>query len=213
MINRIEGRLLTAEDGRAEIVCGALTYELLIPASDMQALATRLGEDIEFHTLHYLEGQGQGTSFIPRLIGFQSPRDREFFMVFTTVKGMGNRKALRALQLPFHRVADAISLKDLNLLKSLPEIGKRTAETIVAELNGKIDQFIELKPDTMTGAATTDVDPGARQLVDAATQILTQLGESRADAAQLVERALAADSTIDSADALVTAAFRLKALP
>ena len=71
----------------------------------------------------------------------------------------------------------------------------------------------ELKPDTMTGAATTDVDPGARQLVDAATQILTQLGESRADAAQLVERALAADSTIDSADALVTAAFRLKRSP
>ena len=43
---------------------------------DAMALAARIGQPASFHTLHYLEGQGQGSSFWPRLIGFQSTADR-----------------------------------------------------------------------------------------------------------------------------------------
>jgi Holliday junction DNA helicase RuvA len=145
---------------------------------------------------------------VPRLIGFATPEDRAFFELFTTVKGIGNRKALRALQLPFGTIAAAIAQRDLDLLKSLPEIGKRTAETIVAELHGKVDQFVELKPMPADGVA----DSGKSALVRDAVAVLTQLGEPKLIARQLVDRALAADPTLESAEVIVAAAFRLKEL-
>lgn len=210
MINRIEGLLdSVTDDGRALLRCDHIVYELFIPGADQQRLATMLGEQVSFHTLHYLEGRDQGAAYMPRLIGFSSPADRAFFELFTTVKGIGNRKALRALQLPFGTIAAAIAEKDVDLLKSLPEIGKRTAETIVAELHGKVDRFVELKPlPVEAGSAAA----GRSSLINDAVAVLTQLGEQKLLARQLVDRALAADSTLDSPEALVAAAFRLKEL-
>lgn len=198
-------------DGRAEVRCGEMVYALMVPGCDEQRLALRVGDPVTFHTLHYLESQNQGASYVPRLIGFTTPADRAFFETFTTVKGIGNRKALRALQIPFSRVAEAISRKDLDTLKALPEIGKRTAETIVAELHGKVDQFVPTAADRR-GERDAASSPASR-VADDAVAVLVTLGEPKLAALQLVDRALAADPEIGSADALVTAAFRLKALP
>lgn len=146
MITQIEGRLVALVDGAAHVRVGDVTYEVLVPAADSMALAASLGTPVVFHTLHYLEGQGQGSSFWPRLIGFRTARDRAFFELFTTVKGIGNRKALRALQMPFVRVARAIADRDLDTLQSLPEIGRRTAEAICVELKGKVDAYATSQP-------------------------------------------------------------------
>lgn len=209
MINRIEGVLAAVtDDGRAHLRCDHLTYELFVPGADQQRLATMIDQAVCFHTLHYMENHNQGAAYIPRLIGFASPEDRAFFELFTTVKGIGNRKALRALQLPFGTIAAAIADKDVDLLKSLPEIGKRTAETIVAELHGKVDRFVELKP--FATDRTSAVPTGRSALVNDAVAVLTQLGEQKLIARQLIDRALAADPTLESAEVLVAAAFRLK---
>lgn len=215
MISRIEGELVSVAQGRALLSCGQITYELLVPGFDEQRLAASAGrgERVSFHTLHYLEAQGPTGPFIPRLLGFASPEDRAFFELFTTVKGMGNRKAMRALQLPFAAVAAAIAEKDVDLLKSLPEIGKRTAETIVAELSGKVDRFVEVKPEgAAAGVAASPEDAARHALIRDATAVLVQLGEQKLYARQLIDRALAADRTLDSAEELVAAAFRLKQL-
>jgi len=136
--------------------------------------------------------------------------DRAFFELFTTVKGMGNRKALRALELPFTRIAAAIATRDVDLLVSLPEIGKRTAETIVAELNGKVDKFtgdaaIELKPSA--GGAT---DSAQMDIARDAIAVLTMLGESKTDATKMVNAALATEPDLATADAVVETAYRLR---
>lgn len=155
MITQIEGTLTGLHDGAAHLRVGELTYEVLVPAADSMVLAASLGQRMTFHTLHYLEGQGQGSSFWPRLIGFRSVRDREFFELFTTVKGIGNRRALRALQLPFARVAEAIALRDLATLQSLPEVGRRTAEAICVELKGKVDAYV-VRGAVEAGSANAD---------------------------------------------------------
>jgi len=211
MINRIEGLLESiTDDGRALLRCDHIVYELFVPGADQQRLAAMSGQNVQFHTLHYLENRDQGAAYIPRMIGFGSPEDRAFFELFTTVKGIGNRKALRALQLPFGTIAAAIAEKDVDLLKSLPEIGKRTAETIVAELHGKVDRFVELKPLPVDKAGA--IPSGRAALINDAVAVLTQLGEQKLTARQLVERALAADPALDSAEVIVAAAFRLKEL-
>src|SRR5690554_6598524 len=100
MITRIEGRLSAVHSHKVELECPPFTYELLVPAADVPALNTQIGRDVAFHTLHYYEMHGQGSSYIPRLIGFRTPADRAFFELFTTVKGVGVKKALKALELP-----------------------------------------------------------------------------------------------------------------
>jgi Holliday junction DNA helicase RuvA len=216
MISRIEGELLSVQGGRIELRCGAVVYELQVPAFERQRLSGLVGRTLEFHTLHYLESPNQGASFLPRLIGFATPEERSFFEVFTTVKGIGNRKALRALELPLPTVAAAIARRDVDLLTSLPEIGKRTAATIVAELQEKVDQFIEAKwptPGRTHAAGGVDgrpLDDAAAALVHDALTVLAQLGEPRITARQLIDRALAADRTISTPDALVAAVYRLR---
>ncbi len=209
MITQIQGELIAIHNGTGHLQCDSLTYELLIPAFDIMRLSTMVSQHVIFHTLHYLEGQAQGSSFIPRLIGFTSAEDRAFFSLFTTVKGLGNRKALRALELPFHTVATAIAQQDTDLLVSLPEIGKRTAQSIIAELQGKVDRFIESKPDDHQDIST--MSEATVELIRDAVAVLVQLGEPKLQARQLADRALAADPAIPSAEELVTAAYRLKA--
>jgi Holliday junction DNA helicase RuvA len=214
MISHLQGMLTAISDGKALLAIGPLTCEVMVPGADQQRLASHVGQPVSFHTMLYLENQNQGAAYIPRLIGFNSPEDRAFFELFTTVKGIGNRKALRSLQLPFATIAAAIAEKDIDLLKSLPEIGKRTAETIIVELNGKVDRFVEVKPmeaRAATGAGNGKVSPASTLIIDAVA-VLTQLGEQKFTARQLVERALTADATIQSAEELVAAAYRLKEL-
>lgn len=210
MISRIEGELVSVSDRFIELSCGTITYELLVPAFDLQSLAESIGQQVSFHTRYYLEGQAQGSSFVPRLIGFGSPQQRAFFELLTTVKGMGSRKALRAMQLHHSTIASAIAAKDVDLLVTLPEIGKRTGETIVAQLNGKVEQFLEFKPAASDELADSVSDPQRMVVIKDALAALVQLGESRPHARQLIENALSNDPGLDSADDLVAAVFRFK---
>ncbi|MEE2906777.1 MAG: Holliday junction branch migration protein RuvA [Planctomycetota bacterium] len=204
MISRIAGRLIEARDGHALLECDHLVYEILVPGCDIAYLNSRCGTAVVFHTLHYHESHGQGSSFVPRLVGFHNERDRAFFELFTTVKNIGYRKALRALQLPFDRVAAAIAGKDASFLTTLPEIGKRTAETIIAELSGKVDDFIEDVP------AVTAEDDDTLALIGDTVAMLTALGESRSEAQSLAQRALAVEPKITTPDALLSVVFRLR---
>jgi hypothetical protein len=54
------------------------------------------------------------------------------------------------------------------------------------------------------------MDDARAGLIRDAVAVLTQLGEQRLSARQLVDRALAADSTLADAETLVAAAFRLR---
>ena len=206
MISRIEGELIEVEDGRAHVRCGGLVYEVMIPAADRSRMSMAVGGSVTLHTLHIMEGIGQGTSFRPRLIGFGSQSDRAFFELFTTVKGIGARKALRVLELPVGRIALAVADGDVALLKSLPEVGKRTAETIIIELKDKVAPFADPGSGSTGGEAVEAIADFAQEAI----AVLLQLGEPRIRAEELVDRATRADPEIDTADGLVTAALRLK---
>ncbi len=213
MIASIEGELISAEDGAALVQVGPIAYEVLVPAADVPALAGQRGSVVRFVTLHYLEGQGQGSSFWPRLIGFRSAEDRDFFELFTTVKGIGVRKALRALQRPFAEVAAAIARRDEKALTALPEIGKKMAETIVVELKDKVARFTATAGGGMDAAVVGGVVAGAGALAGAAGDaviVLVQLGEARPMAERLIERALQVEGAKAAAEVLVAAALRLR---
>lgn len=215
MIARISGVLEMIERDTAVVATdGGLAYELLLSPFAAARLADAIGRSVTLHTLHFIEAPSQGSTMHPRLAGFLSVTDRQFFTLLTSCRGIGPRKALRAMALDAGRIAAAIVDRDLALLQSLPEIGKRTAETLAAELHGKVDRFVAAAsfPADQTAAAGSKASPDtARQLAREALEVLLQLGESRLQAVAWIDQALTQPDAPATTQALVTRVYQIKA--
>ena len=187
---------------------GEFWYEVMIPACDIGKLSSRCGHQIVLHTIHTIEGDPSRGQVTPRLIGFLAEGDREFFKTFTKVKGIGARKALRALVRPIPEIAAAIENKDAKALVALPEIGKRTAEQIIAELNGKVSEFAgDYSSQVEAGGEVAKISgPGAEAIA-----ILIQLGERRLDAIALVERVGSVAPELETPEEIIQQVYKLKA--
>lgn len=210
MICAINGELVSVGDTAIVVrPDGGLSYELLIPGYAAASLRPRIGQQVRLETRSYVESQSQGAILIPRLVGFLSADERAFFELFTTVKGLGTRKALRALARPPVEVAMAIAERDHRTLQQLPEIGKRLAETIIVDLADKVTRF------TWVAAPGMEAKPVKRDAaaVEAAAALVA-LGQNAADAEKLVDRALASAKTagreLSTADAIITAALQAR---
>lgn len=184
MIASLSGELVEVGEDRVELSAGALVFELLVPAADIEALRGSMGQELTFHTIFYLQGDTTGGSLTPRLIGFLRAEDKRFFEKFTSVKGIGPKTALRALTAPVGDIAQAIESRDARYLSGLKGIGKRTAELIIAELAGKVEEF-----STAAVAARFAPRTARSEAEEDAIATLITLGERRTDAEHLLERA------------------------
>ncbi len=216
MLARITGVLESVTETTALLAPpdSGVAYELLLPRALAEDLADQVGALVTLHTLQHLESQGQGSSFIPRLIGFASRDDRRFFELLNTVKGVGAKKALRVMAAPPSHIARAIADRDVRALQELPEVGKRLAETIVAELSGKVEAFVRAHEPGARGkggAEAVEAKSGPRAAAAQAIAALVTLGEARADAERMVRAALEADAGLETADALLAAAYAARA--
>lgn len=194
MLARLSG-ILESVDGAGAVVGVAQAgsaYEVMLSAHGATELAPRVGQRVELRTFQYLEQQAQGASFIPRLVGFTSEADQRLFELLTRVKGLGVKRALRAMAAPAHQIAAAIVEGDIGFLKSLPEIGKKLAETVVLELKDRVGALaldapasgiVESRPGVSRETAVSRSGSVGAVLAGAAAQqavaALERLGEDR----------------------------------
>lgn len=209
MISALTGELLQVDETTAQLRSGAFVFEVLIPAADVESLRSQVGEELTFHTIFYLEGTAGGGNLDPKLIGFLRADDRAFFNLFTTVKGIGPKTALRALSAPVGEIAQAIESKDTRALISLNGIGKRTAELIIAELAGKAQRFATAHVGAEVAAYATT---GARLTANEEDAVLamTALGDRRPDAERLLERVKQQHKDLKTTDALLREMIRIR---
>lgn len=210
MISALTGELRRVDEDRLHLQVGPVLVEMLIPAADVPLLQAGVGQEMTFHTILYFEGDaGGGGGLEPRLVGFLRDQDKRFFEKFITVKGIGPKKALKALIHPTGDVAQAIESKDTRFLVGLPQIGKRMAELIVAELAGKVAEFATAAVGGRMNAAA--LGGAARNAVEEdAISTLMALGERRADAEHLLERARQANANLKTTEALVREMLRMR---
>jgi Holliday junction DNA helicase RuvA len=207
MIASLTGTLIGVQQDRIALQAGPIVYELLVCAADAPAFEANIGQEITCHTIFYLQGDAGGGNIEPRLIGFLRLEDKRFFEKFITVKGIGPRKALRALALPAGEIAQAIESKDARFLTQLPEIGKRMAEQIVAELAGKVQEFATAH----VGAAIPATSRGRLTPAEEdAIAALTALGERRIDAEHLLDRARQTTPELKTTEKLISEMLRLR---
>ncbi|MGA3065508.1 MAG: Holliday junction branch migration protein RuvA [Tepidisphaeraceae bacterium] len=205
MICAITGELRRVEPDRVHLASGPVLYEILVPAFDLTELHASLGETVTLQTIFDLEGDATRGGLAPRLIGFLRLHDKKFFQLFVTVKGIGPKRALRSLVQPVGQIAAAIEAKNARFLQELPEIGKRTAEQIIAELAGKLAEFA-LEQTAGSPPLRADRSPTEQDAIEA----VMALGIPRPEAERLLERARQTDPTLKTADAVLREMLRLR---
>lgn len=206
MIARITGRLVSLVSGTGLIEVGDVCYEVMLPGYAVSELSEKCGHNVTLCTMEYLEGTPGRGNLIPRIVGFMTEGEREFFGKYTSVKGMGVKKGLKSLTIPIARIASAIEAGDEKILISLPSVGKRLAQLIIAELKGKLEDFAISEFASGTPATASAFD--AFQIE--AMEILIAWGEKRNEMMEFIELACSRHPDVRTAEELVPLVYRMK---
>lgn len=203
MISHLSGRLARKNEAEStvEVDVNGVWYEVELPAVVWDALIDReMGEDLSLETFYFVTANAP----IPRLIGFTTEVERDFFKRLVTVPNVGPTTATKALVFSVATIAGWIEAGDTASLSRLPSIGKRTAETIVAQLRGKVTD-VALLPDD--GAKPEPQEPEEAAFHRDAVDALIGLGYSRTEADRLVKDVEAAEEAV-SLEEVIRAALR-----
>ncbi|HID75090.1 MAG TPA: Holliday junction DNA helicase RuvA [Planctomycetaceae bacterium] len=203
MITKIKGTLVNLEDDQLILRTGDFEYQVLIPEFTRRRLQGRINDQVSLHTIQYFEGNPMQGRMTPRLIGFLTEAEREFFELFCSVDGVGVRKALRAMVRPVQEVATAIEEQDARALAELPGIGPATAERIIAKLRRKMPKFALLVTPQETYEAEVAPD-----VVSETYEVLRSLGHSESDARHLIDAALATKRRFKDVQSLLEAIYK-----
>jgi Holliday junction DNA helicase RuvA len=135
------------------------------------------------------------------LYGFMEEEERELFQLLLTVKGVGARMAMSFLRhLDLGEIAEAISTSQVELLSTVPGVGKKTAERVCFELKQKIEK---------SSASSLMPILGDRHVTGTVLEALAGLGFSPGEAMRAVASASRQDSAAaETEEKLLQAALK-----
>lgn len=201
MIGYLEGKLLRIEGDRILILANQVGYEVLLPGIVKQSVeAKKIGEEIALH-IYYHQTERQPK---PTLIGFNQEVEREFFGHFISVEDIGPLKAVQALTVSVREIARAIESRDIAYLKRLKGIGNRTAQKILATLEGKVAKFALIRETEKAWKTepATDFKERVQEV------LVKQLGHKVREARDMINAALKRNDSITTAEELFEEVYR-----
>lgn len=178
MIAFLRGRLAAVDANQVTLDVGGVGYSLAVPTTTLDRLPAP-GRELTLHTSLQVREDAWN------LYGFATPEERRAFDLLLGVSGVGPKLALAVLSaLGPAGLGQAILLEDAAALARIPGVGKKTAQRLILDLQGKLGGPGEDGPAMAVPAAT------GRTAGDAfaeAAAALTALGYSGAEAARAVE--------------------------
>ena len=131
MIGRLTGVLLEKNPPQILLDVQGVGYELDVPMSTFYNLPS-LNEQVVLHTQLIVREDAH------LLYGFLSNDERLAFRQLLKISGVGPKLALSVLSgLSLNDLASAVANKDAGRLTRIPGVGKKTAERLLLELQGK----------------------------------------------------------------------------
>ena len=181
-----------------------LSYEVYVPLSVQQRVAENQDSNGEICLITYHYYQMTPSSAVPVLIGFFNQLERDFFLEFIKVSGIGPRAAVKALNKSIGEIAVAIDRGDTAYLKTLPGIGMQRAKEIVAKLQGKMGKFTLMRDKVVD----LPVSPVIADIKEEASTILGQLQYKKAEAEAMIDKALQRNKGITTSEELLNEIYK-----
>lgn len=203
MITRITGKLVRLGEDDARLEVGSLEYEVYVPEFVRRQLQACIGDEVSLKTIEYIEGNPQQGRLTPRLVGFLSEVELEFFELVCSVDGMGVKKTLRAMVRPVRDIADAIEQQNVKELSLLPGIGPAMSERIIAKLRRKMAKFALMVAKEFPEAATAD-----RGILAEAFDALLSLGYNANEAREKLDAVANGKKTFKSVEDVILAIYQ-----
>lgn len=184
MIASVRGIIRFIGADHAVIETGGIGYLVYAPRPVLERLGA-VGDEAHLHTLMIVREDSLS------LYGFTTPEQRVLFETLLGVTGIGPRVALNVLSaITPDELRLVVAQKDATRLARVPGIGKKTAERLILELQGKLD--LKGLP-TITPA---EAPPAIYSINNELADLLVSLGYSSAEASAAIA-ALPADAPTD----------------
>ena len=201
MIGKLKGLVDSFGDDWVLIDCGGVCYEVHCSTRTLQSLP-RVGEAAVVFIETILRED------LIRLFGFASEAEKSWFLLLTTVQGVGARVALAILSvLSPSELSSAIALQDKAMIGRANGVGPKLAVRLVTELKGKVPAMGGIDAGTL-GLQTALGEGVARSNVTDAVSALTNLGYSSAHASAALARVVAKEGDDAATEKLIRLGLR-----
>lgn len=197
MIARLRGVLVEKLPTRALVDVEGVGYDVAIPVSTFERLPAA-GDRVTLLT-HLVMREDAALLF-----AFATPEERDLFRVLITVSGIGPKTALAILSgIELGRLRSAIAGGEVDVLRAIPGIGKKTAERLVVELRDRLPAA-GMEPAAAAAARALGCTP---EIYRDAVAAMVSLGYSSPAAQEAVRRVLGAADNPLALDELVKRAL------
>jgi Holliday junction DNA helicase RuvA len=204
MITAIKGRVISEGEGSLTLEANGLSYEILTPLSVLQRTKENQDSDGNIRLITYHYYQMTPSSGVPVLVGFLNEVERDFFLEFIKVSGIGPRAAVKALNKAIGEIAQAIDRGDTKYLKTLPGIGEQKAREIVAKLQGKMGKFTLMRDRVAVQGPSTAL----RGIEEEALHILLQLQYKKPEAEEMIKKAFERQPRLSTSEELLNEIYQ-----
>ena len=178
MIARLSGKLADVNFTQCIVDVNGVGYQVFIPMSTFDKLP-REEEDISLFVCTQVREDAIS------LYGFYTMPEKQLFEILIGTTGVGPKLALSILSsMPVERFSSAVINSDLDIIKRISGIGKKTAERLIVELKDKLSKVM---PSISSDSSVVISDEKALAMEDAVAA-LEQLGFKRETVNKTLEK-------------------------
>src|SRR6185369_5185159 len=132
MIAHLNGKLLTKEPNAVIVDVAGVGYEVNIPLSTFYELENE-GSNVQLRIYTHVKEDAL------QLYGFKTTRERELFVNFISVSGIGPKLGIALLSgMSTDELIASIKSNNLARLTLIPGVGRKTAERLIVDLREKM---------------------------------------------------------------------------
>lgn len=136
MIGYLTGKIISSKPTHILLDVNGVGYSINITINTFEKISQR--EDVKL----YIHTNVKEDSI--SLYGFYEEYEKEMFELLISISGIGPKLALSLLSgIEAGELKEAISTGDLTRIVATPGIGRKTAERLILELNGKVSAISE----------------------------------------------------------------------
>lgn len=149
MIASLKGIVSSKKPDGVIVEVGGIGYQVSVPLCSLCNIPDQGGEIFLNIYTHVREDALQ-------LYGFLTEEERKVFVTLLGINGIGPKLGLAILSgMPVQRFMEAVMKEDVDLLTTIPGLGKKTASRLILELKEKLPKISDYSEEHFLGDAVS----------------------------------------------------------